>query len=139
MNRRELILSSTALGLSKLAIAADAGESERPLDSRASSSAGSPLPVPATGSIPVAFLISDGAVVIDFCGPWEVFETVRVLGRPDAAFSLYTVAESAAPVTASGGMTIVPNYTFKNAPAPKVVVIPAQGGAGEAAREWIRK
>src|SRR5437764_8930466 len=26
--------------------------------------------------IPVAFLISDGAVVIDFCGPWEVFQDV---------------------------------------------------------------
>src|SRR3954470_2012055 len=32
------------------------------------------LKPPANGSIPVAFLISDGAVVIDFCGPWEVFQ-----------------------------------------------------------------
>src|SRR5207247_3344053 len=28
-----------------------------------------PLKPPANGSIPVAFLISEGAVVIDFCGP----------------------------------------------------------------------
>ena len=27
-------------------------------------------------SIPVAFVISEGAVVIDFCGPWEVFRDV---------------------------------------------------------------
>ena len=27
-------------------------------------------------SIPVAFVISEGAVVIDFCGPWEVFNDV---------------------------------------------------------------
>ena len=31
------------------------------------------LKPPDKGQIPVAFLISDGAVVIDFCGPWEVF------------------------------------------------------------------
>src|ERR671930_18298 len=29
------------------------------------------LKPPDKGQIPVAFLISDGAVVIDFCGPWE--------------------------------------------------------------------
>ena len=33
-----------------------------------------PLKPPAQGSIPVAFVISKGAVVIDFSGPWEVFE-----------------------------------------------------------------
>jgi hypothetical protein len=33
------------------------------------------LKPPDKGQIPVAFLISDGAVVIDFCGPWEVFRT----------------------------------------------------------------
>ena len=35
------------------------------------------LKPPDKGQIPVAFLISDGAVVIDFCGPWEVFQDVR--------------------------------------------------------------
>ncbi len=34
------------------------------------------LKPPDKGQIPVAFLISDGAVVIDFCGPWEVFQDV---------------------------------------------------------------
>jgi hypothetical protein len=34
-----------------------------------------PLTPSASGTIPVAFLISDGAVVIDFAGPWEVFRT----------------------------------------------------------------
>jgi hypothetical protein len=35
-----------------------------------------PLTPPASGTIPVAFLLSDGAVVIDFAGPWEVFRTL---------------------------------------------------------------
>ena len=130
MNRRQLILSSTALGLAPLAAAVGSGTAALPA---------APLPAPATGPIPVAFLLSDGAVVIDFCGPWEVFESVTVAGRPDAAFRPYTVAETSAPIAASGGMKIVPSFTFKSAPAPKVVVIPAQSGAGDAALEWIRQ
>jgi transcriptional regulator GlxA family with amidase domain/YHS domain-containing protein len=133
MNRRQLLLGSTAFGLSPLALAVGSG----PVAPDTSPAA--PLPVPATGSIPVAFLLSDGAVVIDFCGPWEVFESVSVVGRRDAAFQLYTVAATTTPITASGGMRIVPNFTFDSAPAPKVVVIPAQHGAGEAALAWIRR
>lgn len=99
-----------------------------------------PLQPPANGSIPVAFPISDGAVVIDYSGPWEVFQDVSIPSRKDQSpvFNLYTVAESAAPVTASGGMKLLPNYTFENAPQPKVIVIPAQSG-NDAMLSWIRK
>src|SRR6266403_569809 len=98
-----------------------------------------PLKPPAQGSIPVAFLISEGAQMIDFTGPWEVFQDVMVPGRTDHPFRLYTVSESTAPIHTSGGMKIVPDYTFENAPAPKVIVIPAQSKPSEATLEWIRK
>ena len=98
-----------------------------------------PLKPPAEGSIPVAFLISEGAVVIDFCGPWEVFHDVNIPSRNDAPFRLYAVAETTNPIHASGGMKIIPDYTFATAPAPKVIVIPAQNGQSEATLEWIRK
>ncbi|HEY2101611.1 MAG TPA: DJ-1/PfpI family protein [Chthoniobacterales bacterium] len=98
-----------------------------------------PLTPPAQGSIPVAFLISDGAVIIDFCGPWEVFRDVNIPGRRDNPFSLYTVAETTNPIRAGGGMKIVPDYTLANAPAPKVIVIPAQSEPSAAVLEWIRK
>jgi len=98
-----------------------------------------PLKPPAQGSIPVAFLISEGAVMIDFTGPWEVFQDVMVPGRTDHPFRLYTVSESTSPIHASGGMKIVPDYTFGNAPAPKVIVVPAQSQPSEATLEWIRK
>ena len=147
MNRRQLLLSSTAFGLSPLAAAVASGAAALATTPGAggataasgASSPGAALAAPATGSIPVAFLLSDGAVVIDFCGPWEVFESVTVVGRHHDAFQLYTVAETTKPITASSGMTILPNFTFSNAPAPKVVVIPAQSGAGDAALEWIRQ
>ena len=98
-----------------------------------------PLKAPAEGSIPVAFLISEGAQIIDFAGPWEVFQGVMIPGRTGHPFRLYTVSESTSPIRASGGMKIVPDYTFENAPAPKVIVIPAQSAPGKATLEWIRR
>jgi putative intracellular protease/amidase/YHS domain-containing protein len=147
MNRRDLLKRSATLGLaaaipslasSKLFSGsglAKAGSS--PDDSKAAERP-NPLVPPAQGSIPVAFVISNGAVIIDFCGPWEVFENVMISGRMDL-FHLYTVAETTKPIIASGGMQIVPDYTFETAPAPKLVVIPAQNDASPAMLEWIRK
>jgi putative intracellular protease/amidase/YHS domain-containing protein len=97
------------------------------------------LKPPDKDPIPVAFLISDGAVVIDFCGPWEVFQDVMIPSRQDMPFRLYTVAESKKPIRTSGGMQIVPDYTIADAPAPKVIVIPAQSEPTEAVLDWIRK
>jgi len=77
--------------------------------------------------------------MIDFAGPWEVFQDVMIAGRRDHPFQLYTVGESMAPIHASGGMKIIPDYTFENAPAPKIIVIPAQNDPSEVTREWIRK
>src|SRR6266496_1860500 len=94
---------------------------------------------PDKGQIPVAFLISDGAVVIDFCGPWEVFQDVMIPGSEEMPFHLYTVAETKKTIRTSGGMQIVPDYTIQNAPPPKVIVIPAQSQPSEAVLEWIRK
>jgi transcriptional regulator GlxA family with amidase domain len=110
-----------------------------------------PLTPPSAGDINVAFLLSEGATVIDFCGPWEVFQDVAVGGphtSPDhrMPFRLYTVAESRDTIRATGGLHIVPEYTLQDAPAPRVVVIPAQGGdpdrmlSGHSDRmlDWIR-
>ena len=97
------------------------------------------LRAPDNDQIPVAFLISDGAVVIDFCGPWEVFQDVMIPSRHDMPFRLYTVAETHKTIRTSGGMQIVPDYTIQNAPAPKVIVIPAQSKPSPAVLEWITK
>ena len=96
------------------------------------------LKPPDKGQIPVAFLISDGAVVIDFCGPWEVFQDVMIPGNQEMPFRLYTVAETKKPIRTSGGMQIVPDYTIQDAPPPKVIVIPAQSEPSAAVLEWIR-
>ena len=144
MNRRELFKRTAALGLAagipsllagKLLAGADGVQAKSAIGKTKPVS--NPLTPPAEGSIPVAFPISERAVVIDFCGPWEVFQDVEVHGRKDPAFHLYTVAETKEPIIASGGMKIIPEYTFETAPAPKVIVIPAQK-ANAAMLNWIR-
>jgi transcriptional regulator GlxA family with amidase domain len=95
------------------------------------------------GPIPVAFAMSRGATMIDFAGPWEVFQDVMVMNAKDQEghrhpFQLYTVSEKTDPIAASAGMKIIPDYTFDTAPAPKVVVIPAQAGS-PALHGWLRK
>jgi putative intracellular protease/amidase/YHS domain-containing protein len=145
MNRRELLKRSAALGLAAgiPSLAAGrlfAGTGAIPAKSATDKTKliSNPLTPPAQGSIPVAFPISKGAVIIDFCGPWEVFSAVEIHGRKDRAFHLYTVAETKEPILASGGMEIVPGYTLQAAPMPKMIVIPAQSGAREPMLEWIR-
>lgn len=102
--------------------------------------AAAPLAAPAQGPINVAFLLSDGAVLIDFAGPWEVFENVMIPGQADSpAFRLFTVAETGAPITAGGSMTITPEFTFATAPRADVIVIPAQGTPTAATIAWIRE
>lgn len=139
MNRREFLQRSAALGAIATLPAIPAMSEMLAPESPSAGTAGAPLKPPAQGSIPVAFLISDGAVVIDFCGPWEVFQDTSVRGRMDNPFQLYTVAETLKPIQASGGLKIVPDYTLATAPPPKVIVIPAQSKPSEATLEWVRK
>jgi putative intracellular protease/amidase len=102
------------------------------------------LAASAKGRIRVAFVLTQHAVMIDFAGPWEVFQDVMVPSRgadidSQHVFDLYTVSDSKQPIRVSGGMQVIPDYTFDDAPQPKVVVIPAQMGDSPKMIEWIRK
>jgi transcriptional regulator GlxA family with amidase domain/YHS domain-containing protein len=127
-----------ALAAARLFSGASTAKAESGTDKDRPMERPNPLVPPTTGPIPVAFVVSDGAVVIDFAGPWEVFQDVHD-AQGHGFFNLYTVAETTKPVTASAGLKIVPDYTFQTAPAPKVIVIPAQNGESAAMLEWIRK
>jgi transcriptional regulator GlxA family with amidase domain len=100
--------------------------------------ANSRLLAPGKGTIKVAFVLSEGATVIDFAGPWEVFQDTD----SRTPFELYTVAPSKAPLHTSGnqrlGMTVTPDYSFADAPEPDLVVIGAQSG-GPGLTEWLQR
>ncbi|MDO1558016.1 DJ-1/PfpI family protein [Brevundimonas sp. 2R-24] len=85
-----------------------------------------PLPRP-QGPIRVAFLLDEQATMIDFAGPWEVFQDVFADHR-NPSFELQVVAPTAEPIRVTGGMIITPTYSLDTAPQPHVVVIPAQAG-----------
>src|SRR5215472_16524829 len=82
-----------------------------------SASASGTLPLPHPGPIKVAFVLSEGATVIDFAGPWEVFQDVMLddHGNMVMPFDLYTVAPSKTAIHTSGGvnhpgLAITPDY-----------------------------
>lgn len=78
--------------------------------------------------------------MIDFAGPWEVFSNVAISGRDvERGFKLYTVAATREPIKVSGGMTIIPDYTFATVPTSNVVVIPAQAPPTDAVLAWVRE
>ncbi len=81
--------------------------------------------------------MTGGATMIDFAGPWEVFQDAQT-GDPGRGFRLYTVGAGREPVRTSGGMTVVPDFAFADAPPPKIVVIGAQQGAPPLG-DWLRR
>ena len=143
MKRREFMNQTASLGV-VVAGAALPGSLTREFLSPASiAEANNKLTPPAKGKIPVAFAISEGVTVIDFAGPWEVFQDVHVSDRgkdmeEQMPFQLFTVSEKTEPLTGSGGLKLVPDYTFETVPEAKVVVVPAQRGS-EALHAWLRK
>jgi transcriptional regulator GlxA family with amidase domain len=140
MKRRDFLGKSAACAAAAaLPIAAFGDVACQSVAANVQTSTGKSLTPPKGALIPVAFVISDNAVVIDFCGPWEVFQDTNKPGSREALFQLYTVAETMKPIRASAGLQIVPDYTFENAPAPKLVVIPAQRGQTPAMLDYIRR
>lgn len=142
MNRRRFLTESAAV-----ASALVAASSPRALfaanESSTSEAKGlvtekSKLTPPGKGRIPVAVLISQGVNVIDFSGPWGVFESVTLPKVSDPPFQLFTVADTAEIVASFSGLKIKPDFTFANVPETKVVVIPAQMGS-DAMVKWLRK
>lgn len=75
----------------------------------------------------LAILLFDEAEVLDFCGPFEVFSVAASRSEP-SAFNVFTVAETAEPVRARNGLTVVPHYALSDSPSPQILLVP--GGYG---------
>ena len=104
-----------------------------------------------TNRLRVGILLFDDVEVLDFAGPFEVFSRVRLepgvaSRRSDASapFEVFTVAATAAPVRATGGLSVSPTYHFGNVPPIDILIVP--GGFGTrplldqpAVVDWIRQ
>jgi transcriptional regulator GlxA family with amidase domain len=90
-------------------------------------------------AVPVAFLVGDHVNVIDTAGPWEVFQDTVAPGTSGApGFSMFTVGPATTPLQATGGLTIVPAYDYRNAPPARVIVVPAHRSTDETI-EFLRR
>lgn len=140
MNRREII-GTSILMVNALAAASMSSEAFAAGDNaKPATPPLNPLPYTSGKRIKVAVVLSPGAEVVDFSGPWGVFEYVYISGEDSKPFELFTVAESTDPVKVSGGMTITPNFTFDEAPQPNLIVVPAiEGEASEPMVQWLQR
>jgi transcriptional regulator GlxA family with amidase domain len=86
--------------------------------------------------------------VLDLAGPFEVFSTAsRVAARlapaSPAPFAVCLVAEVAGPVRARGGLTLSPDFTFRDHPPLDVLLVPGGVHAPQLARgeviAWIAR
>jgi transcriptional regulator GlxA family with amidase domain len=75
----------------------------------------------------VAILAFDDMEVLDFAGPYEVFNVAGELGE-GSPFSVFSVGVTGAPAVGRGGFTVQPTYSIDDAPPSDVLVVP--GGAG---------
>ena|SRR5690242_19228317 len=89
--------------------------------------------------IVVEFVVTDGADLIDFAGPAEVFNFVRLPSQPsDSPYVVYIVSDKLDPVRllgdsdnfdptkSQGGFVVTPNYTFDTAPPADLVFVGGQ-------------
>jgi transcriptional regulator GlxA family with amidase domain len=95
--------------------------------------------------------VFDDVEVLDFAGPYEVFSRTRL--EPGAAsrrsddaapFNVFLIAATPDEVRATGGLRVIPDYSFDDAPPIELLVVP--GGFGtralledRAVLDWIRK
>jgi putative intracellular protease/amidase len=94
------------------------------------------------GRIQVAVVVHEGAELLDFAGPAEVFASASAADG-NRAFSVFFVAPSAGEVTSLGFARIVPNFTIADCPPLDVLVIPG-GDTGRLQRDaafmaWVRR
>ncbi len=91
----------------------------------------------------MAILAFDDMEVLDFAGPYEVFNVAGELGDGHP-FSVFSVGLTGAPAVGRGGFTVQPTYSLDDAPPPDLLVIP--GGAGtrpltkdDRLLDWVRE
>ncbi|MEM1175647.1 MAG: DJ-1/PfpI family protein [Pseudomonadota bacterium] len=77
----------------------------------------------------VAIFVYAGAEVLDFSGPFEVFSTASRVSADADLFNAFIVAETADPVVARAGYTVLPHYAMSDHPDIDLLLI--AGGVHE--------
>lgn len=91
----------------------------------------------------VLVVLFDGVQSLDVTGPVEVFAgAAHAIGDPDGAYRLHTASLDGGPVRTSGGLTLLPDSSLADAPAPHTLLVPGGQGTRPEDRElidWLRE
>ena len=80
----------------------------------------------------VGILAFDDVEVLDLCGPFQVFDSVRPVDQHDDAarlFNVIVVAEELKTVRCRGGLQITPQATIDSHEPLDIVILPGGPGA----------
>jgi len=80
---------------------------------------------PHTSGFRLGIYVFKDAEIVDFAAPYGVFSVAR---RLDPELDAFLIADSLRPVQTQAGFTVLPNYSFQDAPAMDAFLIP--GGFG---------
>jgi len=95
----------------------------------------------------VGILVFPQVEVLDFCGPFEVFSVTRLnesaRREESSPFEVLLVAETTEPITATGGLRVIPDVSLDACPPLDVLVVPGGWGTrseikNERLLAWIR-
>jgi transcriptional regulator GlxA family with amidase domain len=75
----------------------------------------------------VAILVFDDVEILDFAGPYEVFNDAAEKTHP-TAFNVYNIGISNQPIIGRGKFTVTPRYSIYDCPQADILIIP--GGFG---------
>jgi transcriptional regulator GlxA family with amidase domain len=96
----------------------------------------------------VGIVLFNDIEVLDFCGPFEVFSATRLNEKErrtePSPFEISLIAESPSPVTATGGMKVMPQYSFEDCRPIDILVVPGGWGTRKQVDnpvmlEWLRE
>jgi transcriptional regulator GlxA family with amidase domain len=99
----------------------------------------------------VGVLVFDGVALLDVAGPFEVLTRARLepgvesrRREEEALFEAFTVAKTKDPVTATGGIVLVPGHSFADAPRVDLLLVPGGFGTRPVLQDaetidWIRR
>lgn len=96
----------------------------------------------------VGIVIFNDIEVLDFCGPFEVFSATRLdeekRRSEPSPFEVSLISETLSHVTTTGGMKVMPQYSFENCPPIDILVVPGGWGTRKELKnpvmiEWLRK
>jgi transcriptional regulator GlxA family with amidase domain len=92
-------------------------------------------------------VLFDDVEVLDFCGPFEVFSATRLnedkRREEPSPLDVFLIAETLSKVTTSGGMTVLPQFSFQTCPRMDILIVPGGWGTRRQLHnpvliEWLR-